>query len=717
MKRKIGLLVILLLILCGMLLAGTNKGYHKDVYSEHYVPVEEVQDELSFSIYKEMDWEQILLQKQEYLTKKAASEILEFLGLKDYIQLPEKSENAALDRGEWNAVYTEILAYLDDEKTVTTQDLLLMDVIESDSGCILVTNEGDYPSKFGQHFLTAWDNYRLYLLDGKCVGIAGISGEEAEVYNTYIKAVEDGTLTFLSGGAEYEITMDASEKDVTEGVADLVFSNGKLQIVRKKEQEIGGKLLSYDENTIEIEGYGRISHTGKIPVYELLEGEDVTESSISKVVLGNMEVSYVIGEEEVCAILIRTPAVIENIRVLLLADDGGKFRSAVYLKADVDASIKFGETVSDYAAGTLLDVSTWFTERDDTFSIQPATENGKIFLCDEAGNTISNGYSGSVEVRRYEEGYTVVNSVPFETYLTAVVPSEMPSTYEKEALKAQAVCARTYAVCQTKHRAQGFDICATTHCQVYQGTAASGANSDAAVDQTAGEFLYYSGRLVQEAVYYSSNGGASEDSLNVWGNDVGYLKGKIDPYEGKIASIIPRYNWSTTFTASELTTLLNNRGYGIGTVKNAYVSAYTDTGNVYSVTFTGTSGSKTVSREACRTLLNLRSQRFTIGGGTGENIYSVNDTGESVALGSMSAIDSSGKNSALSGNVYVITSSGTSQLVQRTTTSSGSGSFVISGSGYGHNVGMSQWGAYSMANLGYSYRDILQFYYTDVSIR
>ena len=82
----------------------------------------------------------------------------------------------------------------------------------------------------------------------------------------------------------------------------------------------------------------------------------------------------------------------------------------------------------------------------------------------------------------------------------------------------------------------------------------------------------------------------------------------------------------------------------------------------------------------------------------------------------MSAIDSSGKSSVLSGNVYVITSSGTSQLEQRTTTS-GSGSFVISGSGNGHNVGMSQWGAYSMANLGYSYRDILQFYYTDVSIR
>ena len=107
---------------------------------------------------------------------------------------------------------------------------------------------------------------------------------------------------------------------------------------------------------------------------------------------------------------------------------------------------------------------------------------------------------------------------------------------------------------------------------------------------------------------------------------MGYLKGKIDPYEGKIASIIPRYNWSTTYSISELTSLLNSRGYGIGTVRDAYVSAYTDTGNVYSVTFAGTNGSKTVSREACRTLLNLRSQRFSINGGSG-NAYSVNDTG------------------------------------------------------------------------------------------
>ena len=103
-------------------------------------------------------------------------------------------------------------------------------------------------------------------------------------------------------------------------------------------------------------------------------------------------------------------------------------------------------------------------------------------------------------------------------------------------------------------------------------------------------------------------------------------------------------------------------------------------------------------------------------GGGGGNAYSVNDTGEGVTLNAASAIDGSGRRSALSGNVYVITASGTSQLEQRTTASN-TGSFVISGSGYGHHVGMSQWGAYSMADLGYSYRDILQFYYTDTTIR
>lgn len=730
LKRKIGLLVILLLILCGMLLAGTKKGYHKDVYSEHYVPVEEVQDELSFSIYKEMDWEQILLQKQEYLTKKAASEILEFLGLKDYIQLPEKSENAALDRGEWNAVYTEILAYLDDEKTVTTQDLLLMDVIESDSGCILVTNEGDYPSKFGQHFLTAWDNYRLYLLDGKCVGIAGISEEEAEVYNTYIKAVEDGTLTFLSGGAEYEIPVDVSEKDVTEGVADLVFSDGKLQIVRKKEQEIGGKLLSYDESAIEIEGYGRISHTGKIPVYELLDGETVTESSISKVVLGNMEVSYVIGEEEVCAILIRTPAVIENIRVLLLADDGGKFRSAVYLKADVDVSIKFGETVSDYAAGTLLDVSTWFTERDDTFSIQPATETGKIFLCDEVGNTISNGYSGSVEVRRYEEGYTVVNSVPFETYLTAVVPSEMPSTYEKEALKAQAVCARSYAYIQLMRAdlaAFGAHINDSTSYQVYN-KAEAGEASRQAVEETKHEVMTYADEVI-EAYYFSTSMGYT-DTAEVWKPEemdhYGYLK-KVclntpetdldlsdektfsdyirTPHTG-FDSEIKYYRWTAQADfhgkEDEIRQILENR-HSISPRNVIYYESDGKNETDSMADFGMLEGIEVEKRSTSGSILTLR---LSYEHGM-VKVFSEYNIRKVIGLGVTNITYQDGSEST---GGTILPGAAVSLVKEADNV------YTLYGGGYGHGLGMSQNGANGLAKTGMTYKDILNFFYKDISI-
>lgn len=730
LKRKIGLLVILLLILCGMLLAGTKKGYQKDVYSAHYVPLDEVCEELSFSIYKEMNWEQILSQKEGYLTKKTAGKILASLGLKDYIPLPEKSENAALDRREWNSVYTEILAYLDDEKTVTMQNLLLMDVIESDSGCILVTNEGDYPSKYGQHFLTAWDNYQFYLLDGTCVGIAGISEEEALVDNTYIKSVEEGTLTFLSGGAEYEIPVDVSEKGVTEGVADLVFSDGKLQIVRKKEQEIGGKLLSYDESAIEIEGYGRISHTGKIPVYELLDGKTVTESSISKVVLGNMEVSYVIGEKEVCAILIRTPAVIENIRVLLLADDGGKFRSAVYLKADTDARIRFGGNESDYAAGTLLDVSTWFTECNDTFSIQPVTENGKIFLCDEVGNTISNGYPGSAEVRRYEEGYTVVNSVPFETYLTAVVPSEMPSTYEKEALKAQAVCARSYAYIQLMRAdlaAFGAHINDSTSYQVYN-KAEAGEASRQAVEETKHEVMTYADEVI-EAYYFSTSMGYT-DTAEVWNPEemdhYGYLKKvclntpetDLDLSDEKtfsdyirtpqtgFDSEIKYYRWTAQADfhgkEDEIRQILENR-HSISPRNVIYYESDGKNETDSMADFGMLEGIEVEKRSTSGSILTLR---LSYEHGM-VKVFSEYNIRKVMGLGVTNITYQDGSESA---EVTILPSAFASLVNEADET------YTLYGGGYGHGLGMSQNGANGLAKTGMNYQDILHFFYKDVSI-
>jgi stage II sporulation protein D len=108
----------------------------------------------------------------------------------------------------------------------------------------------------------------------------------------------------------------------------------------------------------------------------------------------------------------------------------------------------------------------------------------------------------------------------------------MSPSWPLEALKAQAVCARTYVMASRKH--SGFDVCTTECCQVYQGIGRANATTDMAVDQTAGQYMTYNGELCV-AYYSSSDGGATENSENVWNEAIGYLRGVVDPYEADIA--------------------------------------------------------------------------------------------------------------------------------------------------------------------------------------
>ena len=343
-------------------------------------------------------------------------------------------------------------------------------------------------------------------------------------------------------------------------------------------------------------------------------------------------------------------------------------------------------------------------------------------------------YAGGFEYARAAGGnLSVINVVDLEDYVKGVIPYEMGGSWPLAALEAQAVCARTYVCGHSKHlSAYGFDVCAGTDCQVYNGANSATSVTDQAVDNTAGECLYYDGYLVQDPVYHSSNGGATEDSANVWGGEKGYLIGKQDPYEARTG--IPNYNWSVTYTADELTWILQQKptmtGKDIGTVKNVYVSAYTPMGNVSKVTFEGSKGTVTVSGEACSSIFysstynkSVKSLRFSInGGGPASGGVYVNGTGTYLpSLDGVSVISGSGTRSTLSGNSFaVLSSSGTSTVTASGGTvvpASNNGTFTITGTGSGHNVGMSQYGAKAMAELGYDYIDILKFYYTDITIR
>ncbi|MBQ2157257.1 MAG: SpoIID/LytB domain-containing protein, partial [Oscillospiraceae bacterium] len=323
---------------------------------------------------------------------------------------------------------------------------------------------------------------------------------------------------------------------------------------------------------------------------------------------------------------------------------------------------------------------------------------------------------------RGSSGYiTVVNYVDIEDYVKGLVPYEMSASWPIEALKAQAVCARSYALTNlNKHKSEGFDICNTAECQVYYGTARANDNSNRAVEETEGEYLTYDGKLCQTN-YYSHNGGASENSENVWSIAYPYLRGVIDPYEKDVESVISQYHWTVTFTGDAISKRLQNRGYDCDTVTKFEILEFTELGNVLRIRFTDKNGKKfTFSKRDCATVLGLRSQRYTINGATPAlNTYYINPSGEGVSgLSGLYAVGAGGTDQLGSGELYAISGKGEiSKLGGETSAALTGESFVITGTGWGHNVGMSQWGAYSMAKYhNKTYKEILTFYYQGTEI-
>ncbi|MEG1578785.1 MAG: SpoIID/LytB domain-containing protein [Oscillospiraceae bacterium] len=327
-------------------------------------------------------------------------------------------------------------------------------------------------------------------------------------------------------------------------------------------------------------------------------------------------------------------------------------------------------------------------------------------------------YFGSFRYTCTGDLLTVINALPMEDYINCVISQEMSESWPVEALKAQAICARSYAVSSSgRHAGTGFDLCATTHCQAYPGASRIGENTTRAAAETAGLCAWYNGAIASTH-YFSCDGGATENAENVWGSEVPYLKGKIDPYEPTVMAGSPHYGWSVTYTKEELRQKLIDRGHtNCGEILNFYVSKTTELGHVYSVTFVDDKGeSYTQFKDNARIMLNLKSLDFKISGGEAvQSGYFVNGTGTIATTQGAYAIHGDGQITAMTDMAYAITADGVAPLVPSNQTSAGS--YTITGNGWGHLVGMSQWGAYAMAQQGLTYLDILNFYYTGIEIK
>jgi len=325
-------------------------------------------------------------------------------------------------------------------------------------------------------------------------------------------------------------------------------------------------------------------------------------------------------------------------------------------------------------------------------------------------------YRGGFECKLLSsDGLTVVNIIPVEEYLYSVVCREMSSSWPVEALKAQAVCARNFALGRINyHKQYGFDVCRTVCCQAYSTTADQSTSVHTAVDGTRGELLFYQDDLVQ-AVYSSSMGSSTENVKNVWGTSYPYLVSVENPYED--TENIYNGKWTKTLTKARASEIMKSRGYEIGDVIEIKALEYSDAGRVLKLLVKGTNGEKIFERESCRTIFSeaTYSQKYTVGTG-GMTSYPVVyvDNGSKTTtktLNSVYVLSGNKKTSAISGN-YVVTN-GTKEKKYNTQKIDGdSDTFVFSGEGWGHGVGMSQYGAKGMAEAGFTYNEILTHYYT-----
>jgi len=343
---------------------------------------------------------------------------------------------------------------------------------------------------------------------------------------------------------------------------------------------------------------------------------------------------------------------------------------------------------------------------DGYLQVHPKPENDPYLL-----TVNGKRYRNYIEIRRYSDSdLTLINILNVEQYLYGVVPAEIEYDAPLEAIKAQAVAARTYTYRNlNRYEKWGFDLTDTVSSQVYNGYDAEKSTTNRAVDETRGIKMLYNGNLAQ-VFYFASSGGMTANIKEVWGSEIPYLVSVPDPYESETSR---NYIWEKTLTAEDIKRILFVSGVEIGDIVSVSAEKYSESGRVTELRITGTKGSVTYHMADTRMIFDLNSQKYTI--------QSAGNVVVKAADGSLLTI-------ALDGR-YVVSGSGTSTLSSKSTTVAvvGSGNnvrkvnmssdvYTFSGRGWGHGVGMSQEGAKGFARQGYSYDQILKHYFQGITV-
>ncbi len=344
----------------------------------------------------------------------------------------------------------------------------------------------------------------------------------------------------------------------------------------------------------------------------------------------------------------------ETLRVILMEERGN-----VRLTSTKPFSVQTGD--SRVSEETAYQVAVISLRKGVTVNGIDSREKMLKFIPQRGGKLFVNGlpYAGSIFVKARNGALSVVNEVDLERYLQGVVPSEMPSDWPMEALKTQAVISRTYALYQKRKNKNGgeYDLPASVLGQVYKGELAFNPRSAEAIEATAGIIATYKGEPAL-TFFHSTSAGPTEDADARWGINAPYLKGVSCPLD--FAS--PYFSWQKEIPLSTLESALNKEG--VGAIATLTPLSYSKAGRILMVRILHTRGETVLKAEDLRRLLGYQTLPST-----------------------HFKIDSFGK------------------------------TLKMSGMGWGHGVGLCQFGAKVMAERGLPFNEIVRYYYPGVTLQ
>ncbi|MCI8465390.1 MAG: SpoIID/LytB domain-containing protein [Lachnospiraceae bacterium] len=648
-----------------------------------------------------------------------------------------KTGRDAVGEEDWQAFFEIFLGKYDTERQVAEQELLLIGTPNqlSEAGAWEVYTDKGVFSFEGLSLDKLVDQRVKARTKGKeLLMLLETVSDEITYENVWVESYEEGSLRAYLYGVWRNFSVGTEGEQCGQNLADLTIRQGKVAVVSLKKERIHGKLLALGEQEAEIEGYGKVPLAEQFQVIQRQGGFQVLPKETLTV--GYDQAEYVVGGGKICAAFLGEHVETANIRVLLTdAAIGSLYHEKAVFTSDRAYSLFYGKDESErHEAGEVVEISKEDARLSEGRIRIVPDEGGKVGFTSFSRKQGSPWYEGTAEVALTESGLVIVNEVDVETYLCYVVPSEMPESYGLEALKAQAVCARSYAYRQIAggaYSTYGAHVDDTTNFQVYNNTETDDLTRQA-VKETEGQVLLYGGNLVT-TYYYATSSGYGND-MSVWGGsgiEAPYLRrlymsegeapdlssetafreylGKTD--SGNLEYGTPWYRWETTVTLERLTERMNSflAGYAkthgelvlfqaqdgsfqeasgqttIGAVRSITVQKRSVSGMAEQILVEGTEGTVQILRPGpIRAFLGDTDYVYTRQDGTTSD-------GRSILPSASVWLEEQKDGETLTG-------------------------YIFHGGGYGHGVGMSQTGASTLASRGKGYVEILQYFYPGTEI-